>query len=77
MNKIAVLCNYSLNPNRIGVMERFSVVYDAKAKAMGYEVDWNFTADVYNDNQFSEYERFTNCYLQSPMYCELNIQKNN
>jgi glycosyltransferase involved in cell wall biosynthesis len=40
--KIAVVCNYALNPNRIGGMDRFYVAYDKKAKALGYEVDWYF-----------------------------------
>lgn len=40
--KIAVVCNYALNPNRIGGMDRFYVGYDAKAKALGYETDWYF-----------------------------------
>jgi glycosyltransferase involved in cell wall biosynthesis len=42
--KIAIICNYTLNPNRIGGMDRFYVVYDKKAKELGYEVDWYFTA---------------------------------
>jgi glycosyltransferase involved in cell wall biosynthesis len=41
--KIAVVCNYALNPNRIGGMDRFYVAYDTKAKEMGYEVDWYFS----------------------------------
>lgn len=40
--KIAVVCNYALNPNRIGGMDRFYVGYDKKAKALGYEIDWYF-----------------------------------
>ena len=40
--KIAVVCNYALNPNRIGGMDRFYVAYDRKAKALGYEIDWYF-----------------------------------
>ncbi|WP_310557726.1 glycosyltransferase family 4 protein [Flavobacterium sp.] len=40
--KIAVVCNYALNPNRIGGMDRFYVEYDAKAKQLGYEIDWYF-----------------------------------
>lgn len=40
--KIAIVCNYALNPNRIGGMDRFYVAYDAKAKMLGYEVDWYF-----------------------------------
>ena len=40
--KIAVVCNYALNSNRIGGMDRFYVAYDKKAKALGYKVDWYF-----------------------------------
>ena len=40
--KIAVVCNYALNPNRIGGMDRFYVAYDAKAKTLGYAIDWYF-----------------------------------
>jgi len=40
--KIAIVCNYALNPNRIGGMDRFYVSYDAKAKELGYEIDWYF-----------------------------------
>ncbi len=43
MKKIAIVCNYSLNPNRIGGMDRFYVAYDKKAKELGYEVNWYFT----------------------------------
>lgn len=46
--KTAIVCNYALNPNRIGGMDRFWVAYDAKAKSLGYEVDW----------YFSDYETF-------------------
>jgi L-malate glycosyltransferase len=40
--KIAVVCNYALNPNRIGGMDRFYVAYDKKAKEKGYAIDWYF-----------------------------------
>jgi glycosyltransferase involved in cell wall biosynthesis len=40
--KISVVCNYALNPNRIGGMDRFYVAYDRKAKQLGYELDWYF-----------------------------------
>ena len=40
--KIAVVCNYALNHNRIGGMDRFYVAYDKKAKEMAYEIDWYF-----------------------------------
>jgi glycosyltransferase involved in cell wall biosynthesis len=48
MKKIAVVCNYALNPIRIGGMDRFWVAYDTKAKSLGYEVHW----------YFSDYETF-------------------
>jgi glycosyltransferase involved in cell wall biosynthesis len=41
--RIAVVCNYALNPNRIGGMDRFYVAYDAKAKQLGYAIDWYFS----------------------------------
>jgi glycosyltransferase involved in cell wall biosynthesis len=64
--RIAVVCNYALNPNRIGGMDRFYVAYDRKAKQFGYEVDWYFLDyqpfDFYSgltifsaDNQNMEY----------------------
>ena len=40
--KIAIVCNYGLNPNRIGGMDRFYVEYDKKAKGLGFEIDWYF-----------------------------------
>nr|WP_315145701.1 glycosyltransferase family 4 protein [uncultured Flavobacterium sp.] len=40
--KIAVVCNYALNPNRIGGMDRFYVAYDQRAKGLGYTIDWYF-----------------------------------
>jgi len=40
--KIAVVCNYALNPNRIGGMDRFYVAYDQRAKELGYAIDWYF-----------------------------------
>lgn len=41
--RIALVCNYTLNPNRIGGMDRFYVAYDQRLKALGYQVDWYFT----------------------------------
>jgi glycosyltransferase involved in cell wall biosynthesis len=40
--KIAVVCNYALNPYRIGGMDRFYAAYDKKAKQLEYEIDWYF-----------------------------------
>lgn len=42
LKKIAIVCNYALNPNRIGGMDRFYVAYDTKAKELGYTIDWYF-----------------------------------
>ncbi|WOD43966.1 glycosyltransferase family 4 protein [Hwangdonia lutea] len=41
--RIAVICNYELFEDRVGGMDRFYVAYDAKAKALGYKVDWFFS----------------------------------
>lgn len=56
--KIAVVCNYALNPNRIGGMDRFYVVYDKKAKELGYEIDWYFS-DYTSFEFFSELTIFS------------------
>lgn len=56
--KIAVVCNYALNPNRIGGMDRFWVAYDKKAKDFGYEIDWYF-ADYQSFDFFSELTIFS------------------
>ena len=41
LNKnIAVICNYNLNPNRIGGMDRFFVAYNEEGKKLGYEISW-------------------------------------
>ncbi len=49
---IAVICNYQLHANRVGGMDRFYVAYDAKAKELGYEVDWFFS----NHEEFTFFE---------------------
>jgi glycosyltransferase involved in cell wall biosynthesis len=42
MKRIAIVCNYVLNPSRIGGMDRFYLAYDQKLKALGYQADWYF-----------------------------------
>lgn len=43
MNKaIAIVCNYQLNTQRIGGMDRFFVAYDQALKKEGFTVDWFF-----------------------------------
>ncbi|WP_418263865.1 glycosyltransferase family 4 protein [Flavobacterium faecale] len=41
-NRIAVLCNYELLPDRVGGMDHFFWGFDAKSKLEGYQVDWFF-----------------------------------
>ncbi len=40
--KIAVLCNYKLMPERVGGMDHFFWMFDARCKAEGITVDWFF-----------------------------------
>ena len=40
--KIAVICNYVLQPDRVGGMDHFYVAFDKVAKENGVEVDWFF-----------------------------------
>ena len=56
--RIAIVCNYALNPNRIGGMDRFYVAYDVKAKSLGYEIDWYF-ADYQGFDFFSKLTIFS------------------
>ena len=43
MKNIAIVCNYILNPARIGGMDRFFVAYDKACKAKGFHVKWFFS----------------------------------
>ena len=47
--KIAIICNYKLNPNRIGGMDRFFVAFDQKLKAENFEVQWYFSDVIFYD----------------------------
>lgn len=42
MFKIAILCNYTLLPERIGGMDYFFWEFDKKCKENGIEIDWFF-----------------------------------
>ena len=44
---IAIICDYKLNPNRIGGMDRFFVAFDDKLKSENYEVKWFFLEVIY------------------------------
>lgn len=54
-NKRAVVCNYALNPNRIGGIDWFYVRYDAKAKQLGIVVDHNENP-LHQSDSNSDYE---------------------
>ncbi len=47
MKNIALVCNYTLNPARIGGMDRFFVAYDKACKAQGFHVKWFFSSGEY------------------------------
>lgn len=44
--KIAVLCNYELLPERVGGMDTFFWQFDEKCKEKGIQVDWYFPNDA-------------------------------
>jgi len=43
MKSLAVICNYTLNPLRIGGMDRFFVAYNEACKEKGWSVKWFFS----------------------------------
>lgn len=51
---IAVICDYSLNPQRIGGMDRFFLAYNKALIRQGYNPSWFFS----NGQQFEFYEDF-------------------
>lgn len=53
--KIAVLCNYQLLPERVGGMDHFFWLFDQKCKANGVAVDWFFP----NSNAHGYYQQMT------------------
>ncbi len=50
---IAIVCNYTLHPTRIGGMDRFFIAFNDKVKENGYHTDWFFskyeTFEFYKD----------------------------
>ena len=73
MKQVAVVCNYNLNPNRIGGMDRFFVAYDRKCKAHGCDVKWFFSGG----KRFSFYKDLDIkiCQEISVENCFLNFQQ--
>lgn len=75
--KIAVLCNYELLPNRIGGMDYFFWLFDAKCKENNVQVDWYFP----NSATFREYHKL-NIIVSSfenveQFFYEFNLNNNN
>lgn len=69
--KIAVVCNYELLPERVGGMDYFYWLFDKKCKENNIEVDWFFPnesnhGDYKNLSVFSsKYENVENYFLQN------------
>jgi len=55
MNKIAIICNYELLPERIGGMDYFFLDFDQKCKQNGIEIDWFFP----NNSNYENYNSLT------------------
>jgi glycosyltransferase involved in cell wall biosynthesis len=73
-DRIAVLCNYELLPERVGGMDCFFWLFDQKCKENGVQVDWFFP----NRSDHKEYINLTiydcnynveNCFLD---FCKSN-----
>ena len=71
MKSIAILCNYRLDPNRIGGMDYFFWEFDAACKQIGHQVIWFFpnegnhgkypTMQIVTANQ----DTIENCFLKT------------
>lgn len=69
-NRVALVCNYSLHPNRIGGMDRFFVAFDQKLKQENFEITWFFTDyeafDFYKNLNIKSNSKIdvTDCFLK-------------
>ncbi len=54
-NKVAVICNYKLLPERVGGMDHFFWAFNKKCKENNVEVDWFFP----NTSNHGEYSSFS------------------
>jgi len=81
-NKIAVLCNYELLPERVGGMDYFFWEFDKKCKENGIEIDWffpnhschgNYSAlSIYSNNKENAENHFLNfCKENKPAYTHI------
>ncbi len=75
IKKIAVVCNYTLNPERIGGMDRFFAAYDQACKENGCEVKWFFSGG----KAFGFYRKMDIevCERSSIEDCFINFQQQN
>lgn len=53
MQKIAVICNYELLPERVGGMDRFFWLFNKQCQELKYQIDW-FFPNVSNHGHYSE-----------------------
>ena len=75
MQKIAVLCNYELLPERIGGMDYFFWEFDKKCKDNNIQVDW-FFPNKSNHGNYSDLTIYSNTELSLENYF-LSYFKNN
>jgi len=74
--KIAVLCNYELLPERVGGMDYFFWLFDAKCKQNNIQIDWFFP----NNSNYGEYPNLTviNCnYEEVQIFFNQNYSNQN
>ncbi len=53
MQKIAIICNYELLPNRVGGMDRFFWLFNKQCQDLKYNIDW-FFPNISNHGSYSE-----------------------
>lgn len=73
--KIAVLCNYELLPERVGGMDYFYWMFDAKCKEQGIEVDW-FFPNLSNHGSYSKLNLHSSGYKNVENYFLENHSNN-
>ncbi|WP_405199449.1 glycosyltransferase family 4 protein [Christiangramia sp. LLG6405-1] len=75
MKHIAVICNYKLDPYRIGGMDRFFVAYNRECIEKGFTVNWFFSGGVIFD--FYIDLNIEICRKESVEECFLNYKARN
>ena len=72
---ILVVCDYKINPNRIGGMDRFFKFFDKQVKTEGHQVSWIFSDVITHD--FYEKLTITSAENKEIMQCVENFLDNN